>query len=152
MSLRNLVRLSVPLIVPLGFLLGALAGCGGDATVDGPVDYRVTGGFGGGGDGTALHIELDGTVTRTAGGGTQTATLDAVALADLHQQIVDADLPGLSPAYSCNCADDLTYHLSVQLDGSTRSVTADSLAPIPDRLKAVIDTLQDIPQRPLDWH
>lgn len=144
MSLRQLV--------PLSFVLGALGGCAPDVGVDGPVDYRVTGGFSGGGDGTTLHIERDGTATRTVSGGTQTATLDAVTLDDLHQKIVDAGFPGLPPMYACNCADDLTYHISVHLDGSTRTVAADSLAPIPERLKTVIETLQDIHQRPLDWH
>jgi hypothetical protein len=143
--------MSLRRFVPLSFVLGALAGC--TAThVDGPVDYRVTGGFSGGGDGTALHIELDGTVTRAASGGTQTAALDAVTLDDLHQKIVDAQFPALQPMYSCTCADDLTYNITVQLDGRTHTVAADSLAPIPGSLKTVIDTLQDIHQRPLDWH
>jgi len=139
-------------LLPLSFVLGALAGCAATNNVDGPIDYRVTGGFSGGGDGTALHIELDGTVTRAASGGTQTATLDPVALDDLHQKIVDAQFPALSPTYSCNCADDLIYNVSVQLDGTTHTVAASSLAPYPGRLKTVIDTLQDIRQRPLDWH
>jgi hypothetical protein len=120
--------------------------------VDGPIDFSVSGGFTGGGDGTALHIELDGTATRsTESGGSQTATLDAATLDDLDRKIVDAQFPSLAPVYSCNCADSFIYNVSVQLDGSTHTIAADSLAALPDRLDAVIDTLQDIYQRPLDW-
>ena len=120
--------------------------------VDGPVDYSVTGGFFGGGDGTALHVELDGTVTRhTDQQGTQTAMLDRVTLDDLRQKIVDAQFSTLMPQYHCNCADDYIDNVSVHVDASLYTVAADRLASLPGCLKTVIDTLKAIHQSPLDW-
>jgi hypothetical protein len=119
--------------------------------VDGPIDFSVSGGFSS--DRTALHLELDGTAMRTtAGGGTQTTVLDPETVADLHRKIEDAEFATLAPAYGCNqCADGFIYNVSVQLDGRVHTVLADSLAPWPDGLTAVIDTLEDIGMRPLDW-
>lgn len=136
-------------------LCGGVGGCTshGAGQVDGPVDYRVTGGFSGGGDGTMLHVELNGTATRhTDQQGTQTAMLDLATLDDLHQKIVDARFATLDPEYLCDCADDYVYNVSVQVDGNSHIVMAHSLASFPDPLRAVIDALQDIHQRELDWH
>ena len=141
--------MSLRILVPLIFF-AAIGGC--TSHVDGPIDYSVTGGFTGGGDGTALHIELDGTVTRPkAGGGTETAKLDAATLDDLRGKIDDADFASLAPKYSC-CADVFIDNISVQLDGSTYKVEADRGAQIPERLKTVFDALVDLYHRPLDWH
>jgi hypothetical protein len=134
-------------------LIFTAAACGGTGNIDGPIDYNVTGGLSGHGDGTALHIELDGTTTRpTAGGGTETAVLDALTLADLHGKIIDAQFAMLAPLYSCSCTDSYINTTSVQIDGAQHTVVADDLAPYPERLKIVIDTLKDIYQRPLGWH
>jgi hypothetical protein len=135
-------------------LFAGASGCTSQVTgeVDGPIDYRVTGGFSGGGDGTALHVELDGTVTRhTDQQGTQTAMLDLATLDDLHQKILDARFATLDPAYLCDCADDYVYNVSVHVDGSVHTVMAHTLGSFPDRLRAVIDTLEDIHQRELGW-
>ena len=145
MTLRKLSPLLVLLV-----LVAMVTGC--TSKVDGPVDYAVTGGFSGNGDGTALHVALDGTVTReTAQGVTQTAMLDAVTLDDLHEKIMEAQFTTLESRYSCNCADDLVYNVSVRVDGKSYTVAVDSMAQYPDRLKAVIDALRDIHERPLDW-
>ena len=142
--------MSLRILVPLMFF-AAIGGC--TSHVDGPIDYTVTGGLSGGGDGAALHIELDGTVTRPkAGGGTETATLDAATLGDLRSKIDAADFESLAPKYSCNCADNFIDNISVQLDGTVHTVAADRDAQLPDGLKTVVDTLLDIYQRPLDWH
>lgn len=143
------LRILVPLVC-----FAVAGGCTNDNdNVDGPIDYRVTGGFSGGGDGTGLHVELDGTATRPkAGGGMETATLDAATLADLRGKVVHAQFATLAPMYSCNCADDFVHNVSAQIDGTAHTVKADSTAEFPERLKIVIDTLQDIRQRPLDWH
>jgi len=133
-------------------LICAAAACGGMGNIDGPIDYNVTGGLSGHGDGTALHIELDGTTTRpTAGGGTETTVLDAMTLADLHGKIIDAQFAMLAPLYSCDCPDGYIYTTSVQIDGTQHTVAAEDLAQYPERLKIVIDTLKDIYQRPLGW-
>jgi len=134
-------------------LICAAAACGGMGEIDGPIDFNVTGGLSGNGDGTALHIELDGTTTRPkAGGGTETTVLDAMTLADLHAKIIDAQFAMLAPLYPCGCTDGYIYNTSVQIDGTQHTVAAEDLAQYPERLKVVIDTLKGIYQRPLGWH
>lgn len=144
MALRMLV---------LSFLIGAAGACGDGGTIDGPIGYRSTGGFSGRGDGTpALHIDLDGTVTREkAVGGTESAMLDRATLDDLHRKILEADFAELEPTYDCQCEDDYVYVVTVQLDGTLYTVMADSLAPPPAPLLTVIDALRAIGALPLDW-
>ena len=135
----------------LSLLAGAVGGCA--THTDGPIDYEVTGGFTGTGDGTVLHIELDGTTVRSRpSGGTETVTLDAVTLGDLRRKIGEAQFPSLAPIYHCQCADDYVHNVSVDLDGTTYAVSADTMAPIPDRLKSVIDALKHIYSLPLEGH
>jgi len=129
---------------------GVLAAAGCTSGADGPIDYRVTGGLGGTGDGTVLHIELDGTTTRTVAGETETGVLDAATLADLRTKIAAAKFPALDPMYSCSCVDDFVNVISVQLDGGTHTVAADTTAEVPAALETVIDTLRVIYEGPLD--
>ena len=56
----------------------------------------------------------------------------------------------LAPSYTA-CNDCYIYVVSVQLDGATYTVQADTMAELPDPLDAVIAALKDITQRPLDW-
>jgi hypothetical protein len=138
MTLRTCSHLGL-----LGVLLGSAAACtqGGD----GPIDFRVTGGFAGHGDGTpALHIELDGTATREHPDGSQdSAVLDPTTIADLREKIRQADFGSLEPAYHL-CCDGFVYRVSV----GPRTVEADQNADIPAELRTVIDTLRDINRRP----
>jgi len=132
-------------LLPLGLLLGLAAGCTSSPT-RGPIDFQVTGGFAGGGDGTpSLRIEPDGTATRAG----QTFQLDRMTLDDLDAKVEAAQFPTLAATYS-GCADCYVYEVSVQLDGSSYTVAADTLAQVPPALQAVIDTLKDISQRQLD--
>ena len=134
-----------------GLVSGAIGAAACTSEPDGPIDYRVTGGFGGAGDGTVLHIELDGRMTRTVQGATETVTLDAATVADLRDKIAAAKFPTLEPRYACGCADDFTDVVSVRLDGATHTVAADQTAAVPGSLKLVIDTLHQIYERPLGW-
>lgn len=137
------------ILFALSFLLGVTAGCSGHT--QGPIDFQVTGGFAGQGDGTRpLRIEPDGTMTRPApGGGTQTTKLDLATLDDLEAKVDAAGFATLAPMYT-GCADCYVYVVSVQLDGTTYTVAADTLAQLPAPLEAVITTLKDISQLPLD--
>lgn len=119
------------------------------AAVDGPIEFNVTGGFTGAGDGTpALNIEPDGTVTRTPGGEpSHTLTLDGATMAALRARIVDAEFATLAPSYT-GWADDYTYNIAVGIDGSLHAVRADMHAEIPAGLKSVIDMLLEIAKRP----
>jgi hypothetical protein len=143
-------------VSPVGLVLvlfAAATGCTSHVAgeVDGLVDYRVTGGFSGSGDGTSLQVELDGTATRhTNEQGTQTAMIDRVTLDDLHQKIVDAQFATLETQYP-GIPDGFVDTVSVHVDGSPYTVMAGREASIPDRLKIVIDTLKDIHQSPI-WH
>lgn len=132
----------------------ALAAVGGCAShLDGPIDYRTGGGLSGHGDGTALHVEPDGTATRTnAGGGMETATLDFATMNDLRQKIGDAQFPTLAPEYLCDCPDGFIYMVSTQVDGNVYTVVAGDQAQYPEPLRVVINTLKEIEYGPLGWH
>lgn len=138
MTLRSWLALGV-------FLMAG--GCSA-SSLDGPIDYEVTGGIAGRGDGTpALHIELDGTMTRTApDGAAETITLDPATLDALRDKIERADLASLSGYYRC-CADDYVHRVSATIDGTTRTVMADSTADVPERLQVAIDALHDLATR-----
>jgi hypothetical protein len=134
------------LLVPVGLALASAAGCASPST--GPIDFHVSGGFAGGGDGTAIHIETSGTATRTSRtDGTVTEQIDPVRLATLQGQIRDAQFPALAPQYEClSCADVYVYTVIVELDGASYTVAADNSqhAGEPDALVAVIDTLKQL--------
>ncbi len=133
----------------LTLLFGVLGGC----SDIGPIDFTVTGGLTGKGDGTALHVALDGTATRRLqDGSTETAVLDDAILDDLHGKILDARFPSLAPLYGGTCCDVFIYQVSVQLNGDTHSVGVSQRAQPPVRLGAVVDTLRRIYSLPLDWH
>lgn len=138
-------RALVPCLVSLCVALVAATGC---ASSDALVDYSVTGGFGGNGNGIALHVTSAGMATRTSRlDGTQTVQLDAFNLADLKQKISDAQFPGLQPAYECQgCTDEYIYEVTVQLDGHTYAtkVTGLETAVYPTSLKTLLTTLDRI--------
>lgn len=132
-------------------LFAAVGGC--TSHLDGPIDYRTGGGLSGNGDGTALHVEPDGTATRTnAGGGMETATLDFATMNDLRQKIGDAQFPTLAPEYLCDCPDEFSFLVSAQIDGNVYTVLAEGREKYPEPLKVLIVTLGEIEQRPLGWH
>jgi hypothetical protein len=162
-------------ILPLGLLIAGLAGlgaCDSDAPPGpdevpcepiggGPVtegsrferiDYNVTGGFTGDGDGSSLQLAPDGTVTRTTRlGGTEQGRLDAATFDDLVRTARAAQLPTLCPLYDCDgCADVYVREVSVQFDGTTYRVQASDLAPsLPAGLDALLGTIQDVVEQPL---
>jgi hypothetical protein len=108
---------------------------------DGPIDYRVTGGFGGQGDGTVpLHIDPDGTATK----GETTVTLPPSVMADVYQKAAAARFATLEPTYVCDCSDDYVHIVTVELDGTPRTVEVHGMARPPEALKVMIDTLHGI--------
>src|SRR5262245_4561964 len=111
----------------LSFLIaiGACTSNKPSGAVDGPINYRSSGGFSGRGDGSpALRIDVSGAVTRQKPGSpTESAVLDTATLADLHDKILDAEFPALAPIYDCPpCGDDYIFEVSVQLDGTLYTV------------------------------
>jgi hypothetical protein len=141
------------ILLPLGFLLALTAGCT-DST-RGPIDFQVTGGFGGDGDGTpSLKIEHDGTMTVTSLGVTQATRLDRVTLDDLEAKVDAAQFATLDPTYpsTSTCLDCAVYNVSVQLAGTPYTVVVDETAQPPTALQAVITTLRDLARRQLDEH
>ena len=137
-----------PALIARAGMIGALLGgaaCG-SSNVDGPIDFEVGGGFGGGGDGTpSLHIELDGSATRTKATTTKTATLDAATMRDLRTKIERAQIPTLAESYE-RCCDMFSYRVSVLLDGTAYTVTGTKATSHdqPARLQLVFDTLDQI--------
>jgi hypothetical protein len=149
-DMQRMTRYVVAVLV--GGVLGA-AGC--TSEVNGPIDYRVTGGFSGQGDGTLLSIEVNGAATRNAPDrrGTQTAQLPPATVDDLRTKLDDANFAALDPVYGCSCADEFIHVISVGAEsGSHHTVAASELAVVPPALKTVIDTLKDIHDGPFDWH
>ena len=135
-------------LVPLCVALGAASGCSGS---DALVDYGVTGGLDGQGNGTSLHVTSDGVATRTSrDGGTQTVQLAATTVADLKQKIASAQFPGLQPVYGCpGCADEYVYEVTVEVNGFTYATRVDQFAsPVPDSLQTLLTTLGQIAAPP----
>jgi|GEM_PF-5568349 len=121
-------------------VLTLATGCIGQQ-VDGPIDYKVTGGLDGSGDGTAaVHIELDGTMTRTpAGHGPRITKLDRATLGDLRRAIDAANLPDHSEYVEC--CDRYTHSVSVELGGDLHTVAVSDGVAVPPTVQHVIDLL-----------
>jgi hypothetical protein len=140
------------ILVPLGILLALAAGCGSNDASVGTIEFAVTGGFTGAGDGTALHVEPDGTAMRSVlGGPWQTATLDPTTLRDLQAKIRSADFPSLDAMYPGDAADDFVDEVTVKIDGTDHTVAADRSADLPDELATVVDALKAIHDSSIDW-
>ena len=127
---------------------------GGPATaaaILGAVDYEVTGGPTGSGNGTSLQISEIGWMTRhTAERGTEDGLLDGLTLYGLDLKVINAQLPSLCSTYSCaGCAGDYVHKLTVYLDDAPYTVQVDFRASPPERLVALINAVQDITVRPL---
>jgi hypothetical protein len=125
---------------------------GGPRTgVVGDIKFVVTGGFSGQGDGTSLRVEPDGTLTRqTRLGGTERGKLDQASLEDLVVRALSAEVSTLCHSYICrHCADEYHDELSLELAGSTLTVRASQLAPMPPRLRSVLDALDALVEYPL---
>ena len=136
--------MSLRILAISGLTLGAVGACtNGGGGPDGTIDYTRAGGFGGAR--LSLHVEPDGKATRVKTDGTTVITQYAdVTLAELKSEIDDARFPTLEAAYSCDCDDDFLHTISVRVGGSDYTVMADDTAPYPDRLRPLIDTLEDL--------
>jgi hypothetical protein len=137
-----------------GLVVGVIGGCASRAetTLDAPVDYQLRAFEAT--QHTMLHIEPDGTATRTRPHHPpESAKLDQATLDDLARKIEEAGFPTLEPTYGCGgCTDDAVYTIAVQVDGAPYTVQTDSMSDFPDQLRPVIDALRSISELPLDWH
>jgi hypothetical protein len=118
--------------------------------LDGPVDFVSAGGQTGRGDGTALHIDPDGTMTRTTRtSGTRTTRLDAATIGALRTQIDTANFPTLESSY-INAPDDFTYEVSVDLAGMTYHVSIGEMTrDLPARLSTLVIAFGYLLRRPI---
>ena len=125
------------------FALLTLCSCT-TSQIDGPIDYAVTGGLAGQGDGTPeLHVEPDGTAVCRGRDFERHFTLDATRLAQLHDAIYDAELP-LEATYT-GCCDFYVDTFSVQIDGLVHSVEIDrSASGVPSELADLVTTMSTI--------
>jgi len=118
------------------------AACSGDK-LDGAIDYSMSGGFAGG-IATTLRIEPSGRYRLTnLDQAPREGTLDAGAFAALRARIQAANFPTLDETYEC-CPDDYVETISVELDGEVHTVQADRSADKPERLEAVLETIQEL--------
>lgn len=125
-------------------LFALASGC--TSTTDGSIDFEVTGGFAGNGDGTTpLHIEPDGRLLRTRPTHDELSVLAPEVTRDLYDKVADAQFATLDPMYLA-CCDDYVYVVTVEVGGTPYVVQAQMLAKIPGRLHAVIDALKGIAQ------
>jgi hypothetical protein len=136
-----MVKVMRRLLVSCGLAVLAASGCAGGG--DGPIDYQLSGGFIG--IHANVHIDPDGKLTGVKQNGTAVnGQLDAAALADLQNKVDQAQFATLEPMYDCNCADDLLHTITVKVDGTEYTVKVDGTSDYPDRLKPLIDTLEDM--------
>jgi len=132
-------------LLPLALFTALASAC--TTAQPGGIDFSVSGGFFGTGDGTPpTHIDPDGTVTRDLPGPQKTLRLDPQETAELYRKVRAADFASLEPQYLL-CCDDYLYVMTVQLDGATHTVEANTLAEFPERLQVVIDALREIARR-----
>jgi hypothetical protein len=158
---------AMQIVAALGFAVGALSGCssrgdphgtcevvGGSSTAAatfGGIEYRVTGGLSGDGNGTSLQIDRYGAVTRqTLQRGTERGQLDQGTLDEVIADARAAEIPTLCAMYRCaGCADDFVHEVMAQLDDVVLVVQVSDLGDPPDRLHALIDLLQELVDRRL---
>jgi len=120
-----------------------LAAACGSPTIDGPIDYHSTGGITGDGDGTSVHVELDGRLTKTSPAGTDQRTLDAAALASLHDAVYRAQ--PIDRTIHGNVSDGLADVVAVQLDGDVEQLVVDRDAErIPADVAALIALMRSL--------
>lgn len=126
--------------------LALVAGCSSQTGV--LVDYQVTGGLTGRGDGTSLTVDTSGVGTRTsAHDGPIALQLDPAALADLNAKIRDAQFATLQPSYGCNgCNDQFVYKIAAQSNGQRYEVSVDQNDSLtyPEGLHALVTTLKQL--------
>jgi hypothetical protein len=132
-------------LVLCGLVVLASGGC--TDSKDGAIDYQLTGGFVG--LHASVHVDPDGNLSGTKQNGSAvTGQLNAAALADLRGKVDQAQFSTLEAMYDCNCADDLLHTITVEVDGTEYTVKADGTADYPDRLKPLIDALEEMTSAP----
>jgi len=131
-------------ILPLCLALGA--GCSSQPGA--LVDYQVSGGLTGRGDGTSLTLDTSGIGARTTvHDGSVPVQLDPTQLADLNAKIRAAQFATLQPSYGCHgCVDQFVYEIAVQSDGRRYEVSVDQDDTItyPEGLHALLVTLKQL--------
>lgn len=132
----------------LSAILVASAAAAGCATDEQRLDYTVSGGLIGHGDGTAASVDLhDGhVILQLAVGRAVETTLAPAELASLRHLVHEANFPALEPVYDCSrdglaCNDSFILKLAVVLDGETYEVAVDDRASRPPPLHALLDTV-----------
>ena len=117
----------------------------------GGIDYRVTGGLSGDGNGTSLHIEANGAVTReTLEHGTEQGRIDQATVDALVSKVRSAQFATLCSMYQCSgCADDFVDEVSVHLDDVTVTARASQLGDPPAGLQDLITALRQVIEGPL---
>ena len=109
------------------------------------VDYQVTGGLTGHGDGSSLTLDTRGVGTRTTTSGAIPVQLDPAALSDLNAKIRDAQFATLQPTYGCNgCTDGFVYDIAVQSGGRHYEVSFDESSAYPGGLRTLLATLKQL--------
>lgn len=138
--------MTLRLLLFSGVALGAIGSCAD--SLDGTIDYSLTGGIGG--VQMTVHIDPDGEMMRRKlDGSMETTQLEPTIVSDLTRKIDQAGFPTLEPAYMC-CPDDFVHTISVHVDGAEYKVIAGDSASYPDRLRPLIDTLSMMSRAELD--
>jgi hypothetical protein len=140
-----MVKVFRRLLMTAALVVLAAGGC--TDSKDGAIDYQLTGGFVG--IHASVHIDPDGKLSGTKQNGSAvTGQLDTAELADLRSKVDQAQFSTLQPMYDCSCADDLLHTITVDVGGTEYTVKADGTADYPDRLKPLIDALEEMTSVP----
>jgi hypothetical protein len=110
------------------------------------IQYEVTGGPAGIGNGTSLYIAESGWSTlRTTEGGTDQGWLEIHLHYGLFVKATQAELPTRCKVYSCEgCSDDYVHNLTVRMNNVPYTVRASFRAVLPERLATLITAVRNI--------
>lgn len=114
--------------------------------VVGAIDFKMRGGLGGNGDGTAAHIEPDGAATRRLpGGATATVQLSEERVKEIYDQVARAELDTRQPYYNAG-GDYYVYVVAAELASGQVTVSLDQEASVPQTLRNAVIELHKFAQ------
>jgi hypothetical protein len=139
-------------IVAVLFSVAGVVGLGGGCAThddtppfDGSLHYDSTGGSLM--THTSVLIDAAGNMTWVkTDGSTTTAMLPAATLADLRNNVDQAEFLTLEPVYSCGCHPGVVQRIRVEIAGTSHVVVVEGSANIPARLQPLVDMLWDMTQ------
>ena len=122
-------------------IIATLLGCTAPS-IDGPIDYRSTGGLVGNADiGNKLHVEVTGDASAVCGGTRRTLQLDTQQLDDLHSAVYDA--LSYDRTYE-SCCDFPVQEIAVHVDRGVETFKVNSNASAPRDVTHLVQLVESL--------